>query len=191
MIIVNTNEMENNESYDLGQLAGEIIELKYLPTLETDMIKTNNVVKVDDNERIENKRLSDILEKTYKFNGGIGDSTQKHKDWLDHVYVLSEKYLPKKLECRITKVNPTDMVSFKEGLNEYLWNTDLSWYTPEDDFFEPNHELAWCSTIILTRSDNSKCECEKPVLQTETKQCGRCNLYIDRVKHILLTDTND
>jgi len=147
--------MKNNESYELGRLAGEIIELKYLPTLETDMIKTNNVVKVDDDELIENNRLNDILESAYTFNGGDGETTQKHKDWLDHVYVLSEKHLPNKLECRITKVNPKNMDSFKEGLKTYLWNTDLSWYMPEDDFFKPNDKYAWCSTIILTRTDNS------------------------------------
>ena len=146
--------MKNNESYELGQLAGEIIELKYLPTLETDMIKTNNVVKVDDDELIENNRLNNILENTYKFNGGDGESTQKHKDWLDHVYILAEKHLPIELECRITKVNPTDMDSFKDGLYSYLWNTDLSWYMPGEDFFKPNHKLAWCSTIILTRTNN-------------------------------------
>ena len=150
------HEKLTDESYDLGQLAGEIIELKYLPTLETDMIKTHNVVKVDDDELIENKRLQDILDNTYKFNGGSGDSKAAHKDWITHVYVLAEKHLPKKLECRITKVDPKNMVSFKEGLKDYLWNTDLSWYMPEDDFFQPNIKYAWCSTIILTRGDNEQ-----------------------------------
>jgi len=146
--------MKNNESYELGQLAGEIIELKYLPTLETDMIKTRNVVKVDDDELIENKRLYDILYNSYKFNVGSYDSTIAHKNWINHVYILAEKHLPEKLECKINKVNPKNMDSFKEGLNDYLWNTDLSWYMPEDDFFKPNHKLTWCSTILLTRTNN-------------------------------------
>ena len=144
--------MKNNESYEMGRLSGEIIELKYLPTLETDMIKTNNVVKVDDDELIENNRLNDILDNSYTFNGGSGDSKAAHKNWINHVYVLAEKHLPEKLECKINKVKPSDMDSFKKGLKNYLWNTDLSWYMPEDDFFKPNHMFAWCSTIILTRT---------------------------------------
>ena len=30
------------------------------------------------------------------------------------------------------------------------------------------------------------CKCEKPILQKQTRICGRCGLYIDRVRHILL-----
>ena len=32
------------------------------------------------------------------------------------------------------------------------------------------------------------CKCKEPKLQEETKQCGKCDLYIERVKHILLTN---
>lgn len=35
-----------------------------------------------------------------------------------------------------------------------------------------------------------KCKCKEPILQPQTKQCGRCKLYIDRVRHILLTNPN-
>ena len=31
------------------------------------------------------------------------------------------------------------------------------------------------------------CKCKEPMLQPETRQCGKCKLYIDRVRHILLT----
>jgi hypothetical protein len=146
--------MKSNESYQLGELVGELIEFKYLPTLETDMIKTNNVIKVSSDELIEHHRLDGILDSTYSFNGGSGNSTDAHETWLNYINTLAEKHLPNKLECRITKINPTDMVSFKEGLYNYLWNTDLSWYMPEDDFFKPNEKYAWCSTIILTRTNN-------------------------------------
>jgi hypothetical protein len=32
-----------------------------------------------------------------------------------------------------------------------------------------------------------KCKCKEPILHPQTKQCGKCKLYIDRVEHILLT----
>ena len=35
---------------------------------------------------------------------------------------------------------------------------------------------------------DKECKCKKPILQEATKQCGKCNAYIDRVKHILLTN---
>ena len=34
----------------------------------------------------------------------------------------------------------------------------------------------------------SKCKCKEPILQPQTKQCGKCKKYIDRVRHILLTN---
>ena len=66
---------------------------------------------------------------------------------------MSRKYLPETIECLIEKIEPTDIDKFKDGLNTYLWNTDLSHYMAEDGFFLPNHKYAWYSTIILTRTD--------------------------------------
>ena len=151
IMIYNEQIDMDNQSYDLGRLVGEIIEVKYLPTLEIDMLRTSNIVKVDADELIENTRLSDILDGSYKFNGGLEtDSKTKHKEWLNHTYILAKKHLPEKLQCRVTKITPKCMTSFKDGLYSYLWNTDLSWYMPEDDFFGSNKEHAWCSTIVLT-----------------------------------------
>lgn len=38
---------------------------------------------------------------------------------------------------------------------------------------------------------NKECNCKEPKLQPQTKQCGKCKKYIDRVKHIVLTNPND
>lgn len=37
----------------------------------------------------------------------------------------------------------------------------------------------------LSNEMNKSCECETPQLQPQTKKCGKCGLYIDRVKHII------
>lgn len=139
-----------SESYQLGLLVGEIIYIKYLPTLEVDMLKTSNVIKITEEDLCENNRLEKILESTYKLNGGDGNSTEAHKNWVEHVNMLAKKYLPEKLKCNVEQIQPSNMGEFKNGLRDYLWNTDLSWYMPNDDFFAPNHEYAWCSTITLT-----------------------------------------
>ena len=36
--------------------------------------------------------------------------------------------------------------------------------------------------------NTEKCICKTPMLQSETKQCGKCKMYIDRVRHILFTN---
>jgi hypothetical protein len=142
-------------NYYIGQLVGEIILIKYLPTLETDMIHTNKRVRITDvaelseNLRL-NKLMDDILEtrdKDYEKKYG-----EFHTNWLAHTNMLAKKYLPEKLECRVTQFEVTDVDSFKQGLDDYLWDCDVSWYVAKDDFLQPNFEGAWCTTIILTRT---------------------------------------
>jgi len=36
-----------------------------------------------------------------------------------------------------------------------------------------------------------KCKCKELMPKPQTKQCGKCKLYIDRVGHILLTNPNE
>ena len=139
-------------NFQLGLLAGEIIELKWLPTLSTDMLKTNRVIEVTDElDLAEHNRFQKLMD------GAIGRPEMFgpiHKEWLSFYNPMSKKYLPKSIECRIEKIEPTDLDEFKKGLNTFLWNTDLSHYMAQDGFFLPNDKYAWCSVIILTRSDN-------------------------------------
>ena len=48
-----------------------------------------------------------------------------------------------------------------------------------------NEEEFFC--IEDMGKSQKSCACKKPILQPQTKQCGRCLLYIDRVRHIRLT----
>ena len=143
-------------NYYMGQLVGEIILIKYLPTLETDMIETNNRVKVTDPEEYkENCRLDEIL--VTKMSSKDDEYSEAHANWLAHTKMLAKKYLPEKLECRVTQIEITDIDSFKQGLDEYLWDCDVSWYVAKDDFLKSNTNEngginIWCTTIILTRT---------------------------------------
>ncbi len=143
-------------NYYMGQLVGEIILIKYLPTLETDMIETNKRVKVTDPEEYkENCRLDEIL--VTKMSSKDDEYSEAHADWLAHTKMLAKKYLPEKLECRVTQIEITDIDSFKQGLDEYLWDCDVSWYVAKDDFLKSNINEngginIWCTTIILTRT---------------------------------------
>lgn len=143
-------------NYYMGQLVGEIILIKYLPTLETDMIQTNKRVKVTNPEEYkENCRLDEIL--VTKMSSFEDEYSKAHAAWLAHTNMLAKKYLPEKLECRVTQIEIADIDSFKEGINDYLWNCDVSWYVAKDNFLKSNINESgginiWCTTIILTRT---------------------------------------
>lgn len=138
-----------NLNYQLGLLAGEIIYEKYLPTLSTDMLTSKVVIEVTDKEILEKHNN---FQQLMKENLGNEKEYKKvHKEWLEFYKPVIKKYIPKTLECRIQQIHPEDLDLFKKGLNDYLWHTDLSHYIAKDDFFEPNIDFAWCSTIKLTR----------------------------------------
>ena len=139
-------------NFQLGILAGSIIYEKYLPTLSTDMMQSKVVIDVTDESDLAEH---DRFEKLYDSALGNKDEFKKvHKQWLEFYRPMSRKYLPETIKCLIEKIEPTNLNEFKKGLNTFLWNTDLSHYMAEDGFFPPNDKYAWCSTIILTRTDN-------------------------------------
>lgn len=147
-----------SSDYYLGKLVGEIIYLRYLPTLNVDSLQSNNVINVSEEEKRKADYLHDILTATYsdgtkpKTKYGIKESTEvAHKKWINYVYTLGEKYLPKKLHCKFEKIKVLNIKEFKEGIEDYLWDTDLSWYIVDEDFWVDTHEHSWYSEVILTR----------------------------------------
>jgi hypothetical protein len=145
-------------NYYMGQLVGQIILIKYLPTLETDLIQTNKRVKItDENDLKENQRLDEIIFSKMGYPHMEKEYSEAHGLWLAHTKMLAKKYLPEKLECRVTQIEITDVDSFKQGLDDYLWDCDVSWYVAKDDFLKSNINESgginiWCTTIVLTRT---------------------------------------
>ena len=142
-----------SKEYTMGELVGEIILLKYLPTLETDLIQTNKRVKITDpNDLKENQRLDEIMDSKMGYAYMEKEYSEAHGLWLAHTKFLAKKYLPEKLECRVTQFEIDDIESFKEGINDYLWNCDVSWYVAKDDFLDRNSDDEWDNIITLTRT---------------------------------------
>jgi hypothetical protein len=148
--------------YYLGKLVGEIIFLKYLPTMNVDSLKSPNVWNVSEEETKEVDRLHQLLIDSYdddtkpETKWGVKKTTEiAHKNWLDAINKLAETYLPKKLHCRFERIEIGNIKDFKDGLIDYLWNTDLSWYMPEDDFWVTTTPHNWFSEVILTRKIGS------------------------------------
>lgn len=141
-------------NYQLGMYVGEHITFKYLPVLSTDVLKTYTEIEVSKKDARRHKIVNEALLRTRKWNGGDGNSTEAFEVYKALNNELARKYLSEKLDCLVPKVYPTDMDKFKEGLMDQLWNTDLSHYLPEDDFYQVGHEEGWADHIILTLKIN-------------------------------------
>ena len=137
-------------NYQLGMYVGEHITRKYLPTLSTDALKTYNEIQVSEEDAQRHKLADEALMKTYNHKWRTGDSKKEFEVFKALNNELAKKYLPEKLDCLVPKIYPTDMDTFKEGLKDQLWDTDLSHYFPEDDFYREGHKEGWADHIILT-----------------------------------------
>ena len=135
-------------NYQLGMYVGEHITFKYLPVLSTDALRTNTIVQVSEEDAERHRIVDDTL---------YSCKTDRQKKFAVYKALnneLARKYLSEKLDCIVPKVYPTDMDKFKEGLMDQLWDTDLSHYLPEDDFYQVGHEMGWADHIILTLKIN-------------------------------------
>lgn len=141
-------------NYQLGMYVGEYITRRYLPTLSTDMLKTYTIVEVSEEDTERHRIANEALIKTYKWAGGDDNSKEAFEVYKALNNELAEKYLSPKLECLVPKIYPTDVDTFKEGLKDELWDTDLSHYWPEDDFYRQGHEMGWADYIVLTLKIN-------------------------------------
>ena len=141
-----------NLNYQLGLYVAGYIVSNHLPTLSTDSLKTRNIINVSPEETAIWEEMdakwydlamndSDIESATKMFN--------ENRKWYKQ---LEEKYLKDTLRVPVPRVIPSNMRQFSKGIKEGLWDSHLSHYWIEKDFFEQTDEYAWCSYIILTKS---------------------------------------
>ncbi len=142
-------------NYQLGTYVGEFILSNILPTLETDMIKTNRVIEVDEDDKQKLVILENLYEDTreHHYDGG---SSELFRDIVKFRYELLHKYLPKKLECVVPAVYPTNIVEFKQAIVDTLWGSDLCSYkctVPDDIELLDTYNGSWSTIINLTLSE--------------------------------------
>lgn len=127
--------------YQLGYYVGEYIYSRFLPTLSTDLLQTRNVIKVSEENELENKRLCDewLLDKC----------TEKWDLYYQHNKMLEKKYLLHELKCHFDLLHIKKEKQFKDGLINSLWNCDLCYYSlkPEDITIE--QDLDYNTTTII------------------------------------------
>lgn len=135
----------NSLNKQLGIYVGEYVITHYLQTLSTDYLKSNIVIKVSD----EDANTWAELEKNYESISDEAEATKVFYENLAWYKTMEKKYLPEKIGCMVPRIEPTDMIEFKEGLKEAIWDCDMSSYDLDDNFFTQTHEYAWCSIINL------------------------------------------
>lgn len=124
--------MENNLIYTLGLVVGDYIVATSLPTLSTDSLKTRRVIEVSEEltkeweEREENWWTN--LDEDKKNGNKI---FYENRDW--YKKNIEEKYLDNELLVHYDRLERIlDKQSFIGGLNEALWDSDLSHYKAVD-----------------------------------------------------------
>lgn len=129
--------MSNNRDYNFGNWVGTEIS-RDLPVLETDIIHTNYIIKVSEEDRLEHSRLYNIWSDkiwsnkiSNKVENSNNDETSS-SDWENlksHMDYLKYKYLEKKVFYSIeSKIKIKDVDLFLKGISEALWDSDICNY---------------------------------------------------------------
>ena len=143
--------------YQLGEYVGEYIVSHYLPTLSTDMLHTNKVINVSEEDTLENKRLDEEWFSTTRHNDnwdGVNDgNNEMWKLYLQHNKMLEKKYLPPVLECYFGLIKFNDELEFKKGIQESLWQCDMCSYNIDIENIKIKYEMEWGATIISFQLD--------------------------------------
>lgn len=148
---LNKKRIESNKKLtlesQLGYYVGEYIVHRFLPTLSTDPIQSNNVIEVDQDDTIEHKRLEDELFDRHNPNSDYVDS-EKWSAYLTHSKMLDLKYRPHKLVCHVTPLNVENMKEFKKGLISSLWDCDMCSYDLNSDNIHISNDEDGYFTVI-------------------------------------------
>ncbi len=143
--------------YHLGYFVGEHIVNRYLPTLSTDMIQSNRVIKVSEEDSIENRRLDKEWYSTTKYqdkyDGENDGDKNKWELYFQHNKMLEQKYLPQKLECHLGLIKFNNEKEFKEGLHSSLWDCDMCSYNIEPENIKIENDMVNGFTIITFQLD--------------------------------------
>lgn len=120
----------NNPDFIKGMEIGNYIVKNYLPTLNVDMLKSNNVINVSAEEEEKYKQLD---KEWFGHSKYFGDNNKELHElsWntlKEYYKVLKEKYLPKELICSVPEYYFDDKQEFLNGFEFAIWDCDFSNY---------------------------------------------------------------
>jgi len=129
--------MSKDINFQLGEYVGEYIVDRFLPSLSIDK-DTRTVFQCTIGEADEYNRLDEIWFKAYRI-----DKLNSEKEWnavTEYRRALELRYLPHTLRCHLSRVTPTDMDSFLDGIIDSLWHSDVCTYLLDKDSIEFTQE---------------------------------------------------
>lgn len=124
--------------------------------MSTEKVGTRNVVEVPKEEADEYARLDGAHYELW-FSKGMPNNDEECSKLFykarDYHHQLEKKYLPMLIQARVNRVTPTHIKSFRKGIDDALWDSDISNYGLADDFFTMNSKHSWCSYVNLLREE--------------------------------------
>ncbi len=139
--------MKNTLSVQLGIMVGKYIVKTYLPTLNTYYIKSNNLVKVSQEDHEKYWKLDKLWDEVYGKNNELAKKYWNELRSFDNE--LHKKYLPECIDCYLREeIIPENMDEFAYGIEYALRDCDISSYTLADNWFS-NESYDRCTTIKL------------------------------------------
>lgn len=144
---------EVSMDYQLGQYVGEHIINRYLPTLSTDLVQSNCVIKVSDQEQSDYEELDGDYIKSLEANNWKSGNSDLFEMLKEFRKLLEKKYIPPILECHLNLIRIDDIKEFKEGLSDSLWNCDMCSYDISIDRIIIENDIVNGFTIIKLKYD--------------------------------------
>lgn len=121
-ILGNNNDLIIDD-YEFGLSKGKEIVEKMMPSLSIDEYKTNLVVIVS---KKDTKKINKI-ERDYS------QTIEDWEKWAKLKYKLRKKYLPETIEFEIKNVKFWDIKSFKLGVIDYIFDSNITSYNLDYD----------------------------------------------------------
>jgi hypothetical protein len=114
-----------SRNFLIGMYIGEIIVLRYLPTLSTDIFKSRKVIKVSDEDATRHRIVYNAWYAT-ESQEGYSEAWETLKS-LEKELIL--KYLPERLKCYVIDIPSSGLEEIKSGIIDSLWNSDICNYS--------------------------------------------------------------
>lgn len=148
-----TKTHQQSLEFQLGFYVGEYIFHRFLPTLSTDDLRSRIVIKVSDEDTIQNKHLANRwFESTRKNRVKKETDEEKNPLWIEyyqHNKMLERKYLPHILKCHIPTIhNVKNIEKLKDGIIASLWDCDMCAYSLKSENITITHTDDGYFTVV-------------------------------------------
>jgi hypothetical protein len=131
--------------YQLGLYVGLEIVNRYLPTISSDLLHTNKLINVTDEEQ---EIVTQLENDWFENHNNKEVLNEKWNKFLFFNKILREKYLPKILKCYFEPINLNDEIEFKNGLIQTLWDCDRCCYSLDKEKIKIYNDENYYYTII-------------------------------------------